>query len=674
MVFNLQLETAKAFVIALEGELKVAEQNKESYCFHDITRVISRGRILLQGICSGMPPRKGAIIVPISTPDENMLKVEDVTGSTVILSSSGISEIKDSIFTEALQNSNFEKMAAATREMGMSSSLHAHVLLGNEPLPPVLEIKNFEPFKQKLNKYQFSAVVMALTHKLALIQGPPGTGKTLVAAELALHHIKQGRKVLLVAKTNKAADMMISALINLIESTGASKDLLDLALRLGVEEKIAPSLRKYTLQSKLEAHTKYPELRDIESKKDNFSSELENTNNGIKEIDDFITSKPLFGAIRVPIAETKKIRLRSKVEEIQHELLILNAKSFKLRREIADEIIERAPVIVATAYQCPRPELREIMFDAVIFDESSQAMMPEAAMALVKLKSDGFLTVIGDHKQLGPIVMSEHSMLKVSLYDLLHKRIKEHDRTTPPNKKAMLSLRRQYRMHPDIAEICRMLSYPEGLETAEIDRTLRVDVSRLNDCWEDRVIDPGKAVVFVSTEEVATQETKDRKGSTLNLKEVEIIEDIVKRLEDLGVQPHQISIISAYRGQRELISGRMRKLSVGTVDSFQGDENDVVIFDITRDNLKGAIGFMKDSNRLNVAVSRARKKLIVVGNRKSLGNHVKNQVFLKFLKAVGENTVIIPAPGITNEDIFDSCNAEAMPETPEKQVSISNSR
>ncbi|HWQ95870.1 MAG TPA: AAA domain-containing protein [Candidatus Methylomirabilis sp.] len=666
MVFNLQSEMAKAFVIALEGELKVAEQNKESYYFHEFTRVISGGRVLLKGICSGTPPRKGAMIVPMSTPDENMLKVEDIAGPTVILSSSGISDIKDTIFTEAPQNSNFEKMAAATREMGMSPSLHARVLLGNEPLPQILEIKNFEPFKQKLNKYQFSAVVMSLTHQLSLVQGPPGTGKTLVAAELALHHIKQGRKVLLVAKTNKAADIMISALINLVESTSASKDLLDLVLRLGVEEKIAPSLRKYTLQSKLEAHARYPELRDIENEKDNFSNELENTNNGIKAIDDFINSKPPFGVIRVPITETKKIRLKSKVEEIQHELLILNTKSFKLRREIAAEIIGRAPVIVATAYQCPRPELKEIMFDAVIFDESSQAMMPEAAMALVRLKSDGFLTVIGDHKQLGPIVMSEHSMLKVSLYGLLYKRIKEHDMDTPPNKKAMLSLRRQYRMHPEIAEICRMLSYPEGLETADIDRILRMDTSRLNGCWQDQVIDPGKSVVFVSTEDVATQETKDRKGSTLNLKEVEIIEDIVKRLEELGVLPRQISIISAYKAQRELISSRMQRLSVGTVDSFQGDENDVVIFDITRDNLKGAIGFMKDARRLNVAVSRARRKLIIVGNRKSLGNHVKNQVFLKFLKAVSKNTVVIPAPDITDEEIFVSCGAEAK----ETQISI----
>ena len=98
MILNLQLETAKAFVIALEGELKVAEQNKESYSFHDITRVVSGGCVVLQGICSGTPPRKGAMIVPINSPDENMLKVEDVVGSTVILGSPGISEIKDAHF------------------------------------------------------------------------------------------------------------------------------------------------------------------------------------------------------------------------------------------------------------------------------------------------------------------------------------------------------------------------------------------------------------------------------------------------------------------------------------------------------------------------------------------------------------------------------------------------
>jgi superfamily I DNA and/or RNA helicase len=658
LILNLQLETAKAFVIALEGELKVAEQNRERYCIKDFTRISSEGHVLFQGVCSGTQPRKGSFIVPVSCPDEIILKVEDVAGSTVFLGSPCEADIKDTIFTDLPQNSNFEKMAAATRQMGMSSSSHAHILLGNEPLPPVLEIKNFEPFKQKLNKYQFSAVVMALTHQLALIQGPPGTGKTLVAAELALQHIKQGRKVLLVAKTNKAADVMISALVNLIESTGVPEKLLSLILRLGVEEKIAPPLKKYALQNRVEAHVKYPELRDFETQKNNFSNEIENINTRMKTIDDFIDSKPPFGAIRVPLAVMKKIRLKSKVEEFEHDILILNAKSFKLRKEITSEIIDKAPIIVATAYQCPRPELREIMFDAVIFDESSQAMVPEAAMALVKLKDEGFLTVIGDHKQLGPIVMSEHSMLKVSLYDLLHMRIKEHDRGTPPNRKALLSLRRQYRMHPDIAEICRILSYPEGLETACIDRTLKVDTSMLNGCWQDCVIDPGKAVVFVSTEQVATREIKDRKGSTLNLKEVDVIEDIVKRLEELGVVPHQISIISAYKGQRELISSRMQRLSVGTVDSFQGDENDVIIFDITRDNLKGAIGFMKEAGRLNVAVSRARRKLIVVGNGKSLGSYVKNKVFLKFLKAVSKNIVVIPAPDITDEEIFAPFNVD----------------
>ncbi len=83
---------------------------------------------------------------------------------------------------------------------------------------------------------------------------------------------------------------------------------------------------------------------------------------------------------------------------------------------------------------------------------------------------------------------------------------------------------------------------------------------------------------------------------------------------------------------------------------------------------------MKDARRLNVAVSRAREKLIVVGNRKSLGSHVKNQVFLKFLNAVGKNTVVIPAPDITNEDIFGPRNAEIIPQTAKKHVSVLNSR
>ncbi len=83
---------------------------------------------------------------------------------------------------------------------------------------------------------------------------------------------------------------------------------------------------------------------------------------------------------------------------------------------------------------------------------------------------------------------------------------------------------------------------------------------------------------------------------------------------------------------------------------------------------------VRDSNRLNVAVSRARKKLIVVGNRKSLGSHVKNHVFQKFLKAVDKSIVVIPAPDITDEEIFLPCNAETMPETSEKQVSVLNSR
>jgi superfamily I DNA and/or RNA helicase len=85
----------------------------------------------------------------------------------------------------------------------------------------------------------------------------------------------------------------------------------------------------------------------------------------------------------------------------------------------------------------------------------------------------------------------------------------------------------------------------------------------------------------------------------------------------------------------------LKNYSIGTVDSFQGSENDIVVFDLTRDNLNGEIGFLKEINRLNVAVSRARKKLILVGNQESL-RYVKDPIFKSFLSEVNKNLIVIP--------------------------------
>lgn len=662
--FNLQQEMAKAFLIALEGELKITE-NKAKNEFHIInlikTRSNSNGRMLFEGtcLCTGTDthPRKNILIKPLfsiaAEEDEPQYCVESVVpvegGFSVVLSTKtapSSRELGYTQFTEVLESRNFEKMAVATRELGMSKSLHARVLLGNEALPPLIELNEFKPYKEKLNEYQYSAVAMALTHHLSLIQGPPGTGKTLVAAELALQHNKQGRKVLMTAKTNKAADVLMLALIKQIESTDAPKHLLGNILRLGVEEKISPALRPYTLQSKVQQHRLYREYHALETEKTAVCVEIESIEEKIQEIIKFIGKDHILAFLRNPFAEIKKIRLIQRLEELNHRCDVLKIKTWKLSYEISEDIMKTAPIIVTTSYQCPRRELKDILFDAVIFDEASQATVPEAAMGLVKLKDNGFLTVVGDHKQLGPIVMSDHTILKISLYDLLQRRIQDHDTDTPLNKKAMLTLRKQYRMHDDIAEICRVLAYPEGLESADFDKMLRIDTSKLNGCWQDKVINPEYPVVFVSTEEVATQETKDKGGSTLNYKEVEIIEGIVNRLEEVGIIPPQIAIISAYKGQRELIYNSMKKYAIGTVDGFQGNESDVVIFDIIRDNTMGAIGFMKDPNRLNVAVSRARRKLIVVGNRKSLVSHVRNPVFMNFLGAVSKKVVVVPKPEI----------------------------
>jgi superfamily I DNA and/or RNA helicase len=632
------LEIAKAFEIALEGEKRYIESTKVQYIINNLIRSVSNGKFMLHGTCSGSIPKKGSMISPLN--DVCRLKVEDVTGSTVILSSYSPIILQDNIFVETLYDANFSKMTSALRELGVSESIHSKVLFGNAPLPVPSETEELKLYKQELNPYQEGAVMSGLTNRLALVQGPPGTGKTVVSAELALQHVLRGRRVLLVAKTNKAADMMMISLVNYLKTTNAPKELLQNILRFGIEEKISPEISEYTLQQRIKKHSRYSELERIYEEKNNCFQKLDVAHNSISETEEFIHSKPILGLLRIPIAQIKKKRLITTVSDTEQKIIDLNTRSYNLAREISTEVMVNSSVIVSTAYQCPRSELYGIQFDAIIFDESSQATVPEAAMAIVKLKPDGYLTVIGDHMQLGPIVLSAHTMLSVSLYDLLLKRINDQ-LATHKGAQPMVTLKKQYRMHPDIARICIALAYPEGLESAELDRELKIDTSKLNGCWQDKVINPALPVVFVSTEKVTTYERRDTKKSTYNVKEAEITLSIVERLEEIGIRPNQVIIISAYKGQTELLSQMLKNYSVGTVDSFQGSEQEIVFFDLTRDNANKEVGFLNQVNRLNVAVSRARKKLIIIGNQDSL-SYVKDPIFRRFLCEVNKNVIVVP--------------------------------
>ena len=231
-------------------------------------------------------------------------------------------------------------------------------------------------------------------------------------------------------------------------------------------------------------------------------------------------------------------------------------------------------------------------------------------------------------------------MLELSIYDLLMKRIiesqKQHAR-----EKAMITLKKQYRMHPEIADICRKIAYPEGLEDADIDVKLKINSFEHENSWFGQVLDSEKPVVFVSTGQISFNETKTESGSYINKRNADIIESIITKFKEAGVLPGQISVISSYKGQKELLCNRLKFCAVGTVDSFQGDESDVVLFDITRDNSFGRIGFLNNPKRLNVAVSRARKKLVIVGNHYNL-KYVTDSVFKTFFDEISKNIVVVP--------------------------------
>jgi Cdc6-like AAA superfamily ATPase len=298
------LEISKAFEIALDGEKRYIESTKSRYIINNLIRSVSNSKFILQGICSGSVPKKGSMVSPLN--DVCRLKVEEVTGSTVILSSFSPIIVQDNIFVDTLYDANFSKMTSALRELGVSESIHSKVLFGNAPLPVPFDIEELILHKQELNTYQEAAVMSGLTNRLALVQGPPGTGKTVVSAELALQHVLRGRRVLLVAKTNKAADMMMIALVNHLKTTDAPQELLQNILRFGIEEKISHEIAEYTLQHRIKKDSRYSELEKLEEEKYNCFQKLDFAHNRIHETEEFINSKPVLGLLRIPIAQIKK--------------------------------------------------------------------------------------------------------------------------------------------------------------------------------------------------------------------------------------------------------------------------------------------------------------------------------------------------------------------------------
>jgi len=449
------------------------------------------------------------------------------------------------------------------------------ILLGNRPprFGTPLDEPPLDPF---LNAPQREAVAFALAAEdVAIIHGPPGTGKTTTVVELIRRAVARGQKVLACAPSNLAVDNLLERLVRHGEN----------ALRLGHPARVLPELREHTLDLMVDAHPDMKVARRLVKE----AHQLRN------QADRFTRARPPPGAKR----------------EMRQEARELIADARRLEDQVATSLLDNAGVVCATLTGIDPKILGERQFDLAVIDEAGQATEP---ICWIPLLRSNRLVLAGDPFQLPPTVISPEAVKGGFAVSLLERLMAADE--------ARLSRRLtiQYRMHEQICGFSSDEFYAGSLVP---DATVKSHV--LADLPGVVAGDfTGSPLEFVDTAGAGYDEQEEPDGeSRLNPQEAELARRRVEQLLAAGIAARDIAVIAPYAAQvrhlRELI--RVDELEIDTVDGFQGREKEAVIFSLVRSNPRGEIGFLADLRRTNVALTRARRKLIVIGDSATIGGH-----------------------------------------------------
>ncbi|MFO7814694.1 MAG: IGHMBP2 family helicase [Halanaerobiales bacterium] len=487
--------------------------------------------------------------------------------------------------------------------------------------------ENIDWVNEDLNKSQKEAVKNVLAAEdLYLIQGPPGTGKTMTAIEIINQGVKDRQSILATADSNVAVDNLVERLVN----SGTE------VLRLGHPIRVTPLLRKHTLDYKILEHPNYKkaeelreEAQELLDKQDAYQHPGDSLRRGMS--DELIKKKAeqdqggrgVKPAIIKEMAEW--IKLQRKIDDLFDRIDRLEQKAVK-------ELIDSAEVICTTNSTAGSELLDNYSFDLVVIDEATQSTEPASLISFLKGEK---IVLIGDHKQLPPTILSKKAAekgLSKSMFERLYE-IYGH------KIRSMLEI--QYRMHDDIMNFSNHEFYNGKLKSAPevAGHTLRDLGYELDGkkCFTDRSLDPDQPIVFIDTEEMTAKE-RSLKGSNSydNPVEMEVLLDIVDEALKSELKPEQIAVIAPYKDQVDLLKKHttIENLEINTVDGFQGREKEVVLISLVRSNDRNNIGFLRDLRRANVAFTRAKRKLIIIGDSSTI---TKNETYYNLINYIEEN-------------------------------------
>ncbi len=469
--------------------------------------------------------------------------------------------------------------AAAAETPGSVAWQRLNVLFGVSPPASASPVAVTEWFDDALEDDQRTAVQRALGRDLSLVLGPPGTGKTRTLAEIVRQAVARGERVLVTAASHTAVDNLAERLV-----------LAGVRLvRIGHPARVSPEMEAHTLDALLEASDASRLARD-------WIREAESLRQRLRQ------------------REKRNAATSQERRDVRAEVGGLFASARRATRDAQAGILEGAEVIAVTAAGSESWQIAGLSFDRVVLDEATQAPDP---IALVALQHAPVVVLAGDPHQLPPTVIGEEAE-KLGLAETFFERL-----AAGPHAGSLVTLLRvQHRMHESLMAYPNAATYGGELRAAPWVANALLSEAGARE-------DPARPGPFVLLDAVGRGWEEVREGedpSTRNPGNAERAVAEVRRLVSRGISPTDIGVITPYQAQVREIRDRATDLldeglEVSSVDGFQGREKLVMVVDLVRSNDEGEIGFLRDVRRMNVALTRAKRWLLVLGDGGLMARH-----------------------------------------------------
>jgi superfamily I DNA and/or RNA helicase len=464
------------------------------------------------------------------------------------------------------------------------------VLLGVAE-PAFADLVQEEPLDPGLNESQRDAVNFALgAVDVAVLHGPPGTGKTTTVVEVVRRAVRRGERVLVCAPSNLGVDNVLEKLLAFNEN----------AVRLGHPARVLPALREHTLDLLVERHGNARQARKMV--KEAFAL--------FRQAGKWTRAKPEPGAR----------------QQMRQEARSLLADARRLEASAVASILDHTPILCATTTGLDPELIGPRRFDLLVIDEACQSTEPGC---WVPLGWADRVVLAGDHCQLPPTVVSVEAARRGFGISLLERLVARFGAAVTKR------LDVQYRMHERIMAFSSREFYDDSLVADESVRS-----HRLCDLPGVQATPLTEApVTFIDTAGAGYDEEQEPDGeSRLNPQEADLAARKVRQLLAAGVLAEDVAVIAPYAAQVRRLRALLADvpgLEIDSVDGFQGREKEAVVLSLVRSNMEGEVGFLADVRRTNVALTRARRALVVIGDSATLANLPFYQRMCEYFEQVG---------------------------------------